>query len=102
MGNTMGVPEELGHLSKTDRPGVELPSEAHQSRDIASEDVQPIDTEPDNVQNDANNPDVNLVEVSDDALARDDDAGLTGTKWKKDPIPGADWNRDTEEPIQPS
>jgi hypothetical protein len=97
MGNTMGVPPELSHLSKTDRPGVELPSESHQSNDVEIEDVMPIDSEPNSVQDDAT---PNPAEVSDQALSRDEDGGLAGTTWNKDRVPGADWNRDTDKPEQ--
>ncbi|WP_133299997.1 hypothetical protein [Larkinella punicea] len=97
MGNTMGVPPELSHLSKMDRPDVELPSESHQSNDVEIEDIMPIDSEPNPVRNDAN---PNPAEVSDQALSRDEDGDLAGTTWNKDRVPGADWNRDTDAPEQ--
>ncbi|WP_138995231.1 hypothetical protein [Larkinella sp. C7] len=97
MRNTMGVAPELSQLSKTDRPGVELPSESHQSNDVEIEDVMPIDDEPNPVQNDAN---LNSADVSDQALSRDEDGDLAGTTWNKDRVPGADWNRDTDKPEQ--
>ncbi|GAB3340744.1 hypothetical protein GCM10027299_54400 [Larkinella ripae] len=102
MGNTMGVAPEQSQLAKTEQPGNVLPSETYRTDDVEREDVQPIDDESNEVSNDASGRDTNLVEVSDESLARDDDGGLTGTKWSEDRVPGADWNRDTEEPIQPS
>lgn len=97
MGNTMGVAPEQSQLAKTDQPGDLLPSESYRTDDVDPQDVQPIDDDPNGVRNEASNPDANLVEVSDEALARDDDGGLTESKWSEDRVPGADWNRDTDE-----
>jgi hypothetical protein len=47
MGNTMGVAPELNQLSKTDRPGVALPSESHESNDVDLEDVEPVEAQAD-------------------------------------------------------
>ncbi|MFD1140672.1 hypothetical protein ACFQ4C_06120 [Larkinella insperata] len=97
MGNTMGVAPEQSQLAKTDQPGDLLPSESYQTGEIDVRDLQPVDDEPNKVQNEGVNSDTELVEVSDDAVARDDDGGLGDSKWAEDRVPGADWNRDTEE-----
>ncbi|RRB00979.1 hypothetical protein [Larkinella rosea] len=95
MGNTMGVAPELSQLSKTDRPGTQLPSEANKSSDVELEDVEPVEAQANQVKNDS----TEWSDVSDDALARDEDSNLPDSTWKKDRVPGADWNRDTEEEI---
>ncbi|MGA0559090.1 hypothetical protein ACO2Q8_20705 [Larkinella sp. VNQ87] len=96
MGNTMGVAPEQSQLSKTEQPGDLLPSESNDSNDIDVNDILPVEESADSRTND----DVtDRVEVSDQNLARDEDGGLTGSKWHEDRVPGADWNRDTEDPI---
>ncbi|MFC5412042.1 hypothetical protein ACFPMF_22145 [Larkinella bovis] len=97
MGNTQGVAPEQSQLAKTDQPGDLLPSEAHDSNDVEVSDILPVNEQQTPNRNDANDPATNLVEITDESLARDEDGGLTGSKWSDERVPGADWNRDTEE-----
>ncbi|GAB3934182.1 hypothetical protein GCM10028804_51120 [Larkinella terrae] len=95
MGNTMGVAPEQSQLAKTDLPGDVLPSESYQSNDIELEDVEPVEAQSNEVKNDSSE----WGDVSDEALARDEDGALADSKWNEDRVPGADWNRDTEEAV---
>jgi len=96
MGNTQGVAPEQSQLAKTDQPGDLLPSESYRTGEVDVRDLQPIDDEPNNVQNEATNSDTNLVEVSDESLARDEDGGLTDST-RVPASSASNWNRDTEE-----
>lgn len=93
MGNTMGVAPEQSQLAKTDQQGVELPSQANQSSDIELEDVEPVEAQANQVKNDTSE----WNDVTDEALARDEDVSLPNSASNEDRVPGADWNRDTEE-----
>ncbi|GAB3912715.1 hypothetical protein GCM10028803_56120 [Larkinella knui] len=98
MGNTQGVAPAQSQLAKTDQPGDLLPSESLDTNDVEVGDILPVEEQQTKNRTETNPSDTSLVEVSDQALARDEDGGLTDSKWNEDRVAGADWNRDTEEP----
>ncbi|GAB3260763.1 hypothetical protein GCM10027347_25320 [Larkinella harenae] len=102
MRSTMGVAPALDHLAKPEQVGRDLPSDINQSNDIDPQDVLPIDTEPNPAQNDARDHDTELVEVTDESLARDEDTGLSDDQWERDRTVRNERDRDTGEYIQPS
>ncbi|MGV3558358.1 hypothetical protein [Larkinella arboricola] len=99
MGNTQGLPPGQDQLANTARVGGPLPSEAHQSNDVDVSDILPVSEQKTKNATETNNSNsaTNMVEVTDESLARDDDGGLGDSTWAEDRVPGADWNRDTEE-----
>ncbi|WP_128544385.1 hypothetical protein [Larkinella soli] len=106
--NTMGNPPELNQLHDRDL-SAELQSKRLDTNDYTPQDIMPVDGEPNETANSSHTSDP--VEVSDINAARDEDADLYTDKLMDDDasrrsttyppaddkVPGADWNRDSED-----